>query len=302
MSKDTNIHAEIRAMSDRAYSQYIQQMSRPECLGWEAKAVNGRFGIKELEAHTTAGELLGRHRALAEAATMLAALPAQAVALAPLLDHQVRELVNSLRDAAIAYHGHQSLRVRIANLVARARGALDQAVATVADEPVFWMHKTARGYVTVNQDRKSSDDEPLFTLPAPVQAVAPTDAQLPVLNCVYETQAGEAIKFVAIHNAGTSYETMEDQHGVNRYTRRAGDIGRVTGTPHDWSDPRNLRRTTTAQPAAQPADAQDAARYRLVRRGQHWSVIDGIGDTLRAEALDAAVDTELGRTQGGSNG
>ena len=35
---------------------------------------------------------------------------------------------------------------------------------------------------------------------------------------------------------------------------------------------------------------EDAARYRLLRRGQHWSVVDGIGNYLRAEALDAAVD------------
>lgn len=38
------------------------------------------------------------------------------------------------------------------------------------------------------------------------------------------------------------------------------------------------------------AAMNDAERYRKLRRGQHWSVIDGIGDTLRAEALDAAVD------------
>ena len=51
-----------------------------------------------------------------------------------------------------------------------------------------------------------------------------------------------------------------------------------------------------AAPPAQPADqwrkAEDAARYRQLRRGQHWSVIDGIGDVLRAEALDAAIDAE----------
>ena len=35
---------------------------------------------------------------------------------------------------------------------------------------------------------------------------------------------------------------------------------------------------------------RDAARYRSVRRGQHWSVIDGIGNNLRADDLDAAVD------------
>jgi hypothetical protein len=45
----------------------------------------------------------------------------------------------------------------------------------------------------------------------------------------------------------------------------------------------------TAPPAQ--AEAQvDADRYRLLRRGQHWSVIDGIGNTLRAEQLDAAID------------
>ena len=52
---------------------------------------------------------------------------------------------------------------------------------------------------------------------------------------------------------------------------------------------------------AQAADSvqEDAARYRLLRRGRHWSVIDGIGnDLLRAEALDAAVDAVLA-AQGG---
>ena len=33
----------------------------------------------------------------------------------------------------------------------------------------------------------------------------------------------------------------------------------------------------------------EAAWYRLLRRGQHWSVIDGVGQTLRGEELDAAV-------------
>ena len=38
---------------------------------------------------------------------------------------------------------------------------------------------------------------------------------------------------------------------------------------------------------------RDAARYRMIRRGQHWSVINGVGDDLRAEALDEAVDIVL---------
>jgi ClpP class serine protease len=42
-----------------------------------------------------------------------------------------------------------------------------------------------------------------------------------------------------------------------------------------------------------PADAKDAARYRLLRRGQQWSVINGIGDMLRSEVLDAAIDAAI---------
>lgn len=43
------------------------------------------------------------------------------------------------------------------------------------------------------------------------------------------------------------------------------------------------------------AAQKDAARYRLVRRGQHWDVVDGYGDTLRAEGLDEAIDTVMHR-------
>lgn len=53
--------------------------------------------------------------------------------------------------------------------------------------------------------------------------------------------------------------------------------------------------------ARAPAEGvlEDAARYRLVRRGQHWSVINGIGNSLRAEELDAAVDAA--RKQGANH-
>ena len=37
----------------------------------------------------------------------------------------------------------------------------------------------------------------------------------------------------------------------------------------------------------------DAARYQAIRRGQKWSVIDGGGDTLRADELDAAIDKAM---------
>lgn len=53
-------------------------------------------------------------------------------------------------------------------------------------------------------------------------------------------------------------------------------------------------------PAAQAAASvlEDAARYRLVRRGQHWSVINGIANGLRAEELDAAIDAARAAQEG----
>lgn len=51
-------------------------------------------------------------------------------------------------------------------------------------------------------------------------------------------------------------------------------------------------------PAAQ-GDAKDAARYRLLRRGQHWSVINGTGDTLRADELDTAIDAARAQAKEG---
>ena len=51
------------------------------------------------------------------------------------------------------------------------------------------------------------------------------------------------------------------------------------------------------EPAQRLSDAQDAARYRLLRVGRYWSVINGIGDELRAWALDSAIDSIIEKTR-----
>lgn len=51
----------------------------------------------------------------------------------------------------------------------------------------------------------------------------------------YPTLAGDMVKFVSVHNEGTDYETMADENGVHRYTRRQCDYGRVTASAHDYS-------------------------------------------------------------------
>ena len=68
---------------------------------------------------------------------------------------------------------------------------------------------------------------------------------------------------------------------------------RLTNTTYAWPLPNGKQfRFTGDEGDAAFIDAafKDAERYRKVRRGQHWSVVDGIGDMLRDDALDAAVD------------
>ncbi|MFN8776146.1 MAG: hypothetical protein ACK5XV_05195 [Flavobacteriales bacterium] len=54
-----------------------------------------------------------------------------------------------------------------------------------------------------------------------------------------------------------------------------------------------LRERAERAEAGRDALRANAERYRLLRRGQQWSVIDGGGNTLRAETLDAAIDAAI---------
>ena len=68
----TDVLERMRTRADNAYGDYIGQLRRDECLGWEIKVERGKFGEAEMKAHCAAAEKLGRHRALHEAANMLA--------------------------------------------------------------------------------------------------------------------------------------------------------------------------------------------------------------------------------------
>ena len=67
----TDVLKYMRALAKNAYCDYIGQLLRDECLGWEIKVEHGKFGKAELEAHCMAAEKLGRYRGLYEAARVL---------------------------------------------------------------------------------------------------------------------------------------------------------------------------------------------------------------------------------------
>lgn len=73
---------------------------------------------------------------------------------------------------------------------------------------------------------------------------------------------------------------------ADAYADRAANVGQ-------YEHGGFMRDARAALRAAVEEAVRDAGRYALLRRGQHWSVVDGIGDTLRADALDAAIDAAL---------
>jgi hypothetical protein len=81
---------------------------------------------------------------------------------------------------------------------------------------------------------------------------------------------------------------------------------RIYGIPHElngrWvalvaaDDNCHLKLNTPPDPEGLRRDAE---RYRILRRGQTWSVVNGIGDTLRAHQLDSSIDAAIAAQGGG---
>jgi Lar family restriction alleviation protein len=90
---------------------------------------------------------------------------------------------------------------------------------------------------------------------------------IPMLGGTYVTQEGKHVTMVRIHGIGTPYETLEDEYGVNRYSRRLADMGRVTGTAHDYSDPFNLQRPIRAIALREAALQSHSSGASSVSRG-----------------------------------
>lgn len=96
---------------------------------------------------------------------------------------------------------------------------------------------------------------------------------------------------------GVQYDERKHAQAVVEYLLRligSASLFRVTMGMSVVLDPRNALVDPDADTLERHPDviaaAKDAERYRALRRGRYWSVIDGNGDTLCAEFLDAAVD------------
>ena len=231
MTTNTNaaLISHLQALGDRAYCDYIAKMKTNECLGWEEKVRTKKFGQAELTAHTKAGELLGKHRAFAEAVAALttaAAVPAEGVVMVPV------ELANRVQESLGEFlmdHG--------------------------------WSQR----------DMDTSDEFGAVLLAAAPKADPALAGEYPPLPEPYHV----------------AYDDI-DKEDVKCFAE--GQLRAYVDTD------RAMR--AQAAPVAQ-GDALDAARYRMLRRGQHWSVINGVGDTLRAEELDAAIDAARSKAKEG---
>ena len=122
------------------------------------------------------------------------------------------------------------------------------------------------------------------------------------LRKIHESRAGylkplrdakrAALAALAAGQAVPAEPTPDELRAIAREARNSSgsasdDCGSAMYVLYGW----RAAISKVAPPAMDGGEVEDAARYQLVRRGQHWSVIDGIGNDLRGEALDAAVDT-----------
>lgn len=72
----------------------------------------------------------------------------------------------------------------------------------------------------------------------------------------------------------------------------------MIGTPEGFQKLREVMDRYEALSPTPSSTKEDAENYRLIRRGQFWSVIDGMGNVLRGDSLDNAVRAARTRPNG----
>lgn len=144
-----------------------------------------------------------------------------------------------------------------------------------------------------------------YAPPAPTLGVAPfgpgTSAALaaaPKAAPVESSTIGDTLAIKAFQRFGvgphtvTPYLNIDKPEGIQGYRFLCDALAMA------FEAGRALHGQAPAPAPAAQGDALDAQRYRELRRGQRWSVVDGIGDTLRGDALDAAIDADSAAKEG----
>lgn len=191
----------------------------------------------------------------------------------------------------------------------------DTALARLAEiearEPLFWYRPVSDGEMyegpvhsksiggKMMRDEKPGEWKPLYTGASPAQPFQTEDPRCSDGGpaCGDCLQRGDCLKSpVAQPSQAHPLPTMED-------ALAAGDgllhalidklQARVAELEAQPSQARELSAADLANDTFLTKLAHDAARYQSLRRGQKWSVIDGIGDTLRGDDLDAAIDAAI---------
>lgn len=135
-----------------------------------------------------------------------------------------------------------------------------------------------------NELNDLADRVDIAATPSPTQARA-SAPETPTMGdgwCVTVERWGDKVLSISDqHYSGRELDEADEALIIGAAQHLLSFVG--YGLPPSRFDPDEAR----------ASDAEDAARYRLLRRGQQWSVINGIGDALRAEILDASIDAAL---------
>lgn len=172
-----------------------------------------------------------------------------------------------------------------------------EAEATKPQEPFAWAYEGLDGRVTFYHASVPHPmiSTPLYNTPQPCPKCAEQD--------LVKGTAVEVAKSLMNRNAELVNKCTELEQRLQAHEAASQQtIAELEAELREWNNmsaceacatiPAVMEYVTQLE-AERDALKKDAERYQLLRRGQKWSVINGIGDSLRAEDLDAAIDVEL---------
>jgi len=103
----------------------------------------------------------------------------------------------------------------------------------------------------------------------------------------YKMVGGGEVTLISEHCPGKDHHTMACKDGIHRYVARKGDLGRVTGTPHNVPDPRNLVvPVTPISPADLLAKMADTYRERNKVYGDNWRNVGNVMMALFPDGIE----------------